>query len=142
MSLSLLYNETLTRSVVLVSTCGLHIMLGNIDFCYLKPIFSTYLFRGVVCFSGAYGILLTFLVLIWYKIIKITCYLDPIIPFQTDIAVDIDIPIFRYSFFVLFKTDFANVLQNRYDILVYCTALLAQGAHMVVKYCFFLTNGE
>ena len=69
---------------------------------------------------GKFGI---FLVVTWYKINKVIYYLGPIIPFQTDIVVDIDIPIFRYSILVLFKTDIANFLQNRYDILVYWTAL-------------------
>lgn len=44
-----------------------------------------------------------FLVLVWYKINKITYYLDLIIPFQTDIVVDIDIPIFRYCLWCFSK---------------------------------------
>ena len=47
--------------------CGLSIVLGIIDFWKnrynisdLKPIVSIYLFRGVLCFWGTYGIILTF----------------------------------------------------------------------------------
>lgn len=47
-----------------------------------------YLFRRVLFFRGTYknGIILTFLVGIWYRINRITYYLGPIIPFQTDIG--------------------------------------------------------
>ena len=69
--------------------------------------------------------------LVWYKIKEITYYPDTTTPFQTDIGrmvVDIDIPIFRY-FDILFwcfsKPGCCIFLQNRYDILVYCTALAA-----------------
>ena len=65
-----------------------------------------------------------FLVLIWYKINKLNYYLDAIVPFQTNIVVNIDNAIFRYSILVLIKTDISNILQTRYDILVYCTALI------------------
>ena len=71
-----------------------------------------YIFCGVLCFRGTFEINLAILVLIWYKINKIIYYLDPITPFQTDIVVDIDIPIFRYPFLVLFKTDITDFLQN------------------------------
>ena len=62
-----------------------------------------YIFCGVLCFRGTFEINLAILVLIWYKINKIIYYLDPITPFQTDVVVDIDIPIFFFGAF-----------QNRY----------------------------
>ena len=47
-----------------------------------------------------------------------------IIPLVTDIilaniVIDIDILILPYSFLALFKTDIANILQYRYNIVAY-----------------------
>ena len=91
----------------------------------------------VLCFRCTCGIILSFLVLIWNSIKKITGFFlslmfwihreklvqnqqnNLIIPFQSDIALHMDIPIFRHSlFFVLFKTKITNSLQNRYNMFV------------------------
>ena len=66
-------------------------------------------------------------------VVKVHCPITPIHfrPILADIVVDIDIPIFRYSFLGLFKTDIAHFLQNRYDILIYGTALLCSVRRML-----------
>ena len=81
-----------------------------------------------MCFRGTYEKILTHSVLRWYKINKIAYYLDSIIPFHTDIGQYCC----RYCFLVLFKSDIANFLQNRYNILVHCTALVK---FFVVRSC-------
>ena len=48
----------------------------------------------------------------------------PIVPFQTDIGVDIEIPIFRYSIFVKFKTDVLKSFQTNTKYSVYWPALV------------------
>ena len=40
-----------------------------------------------------------------------------------DIAVNSDNPTFLYPVWVIFNTDIGNISQNRYNYLVYCTAL-------------------
>ena len=124
------------------STCMFHgynnIVLGDFDFwkpihiSNLKAIFLIYLLSIYFAWSFTlvtYGIIFTFMVLKWYKINKVTHYLDPIIPFQTDI--DGYCIQYRYSnisilFFGAFRNWYCNFLQNRirYDILVHCTVLL------------------
>ena len=93
----------------------------------LKPKILIYLLRWVLYSRGTREIILTFF---WYKINKITYYLDPIIPILADIGVDICIPIFRYYFF---QNRYCIFLEHQYNtvrIFVYCTALLTSAQQL------------
>ena len=69
--------------------------------------FSIYLLRRVLCFRGTYKIILTFFSTYMVQNQQKTYNLDPIMPFQTNIVVDMDILIFRYPFLVLCKNEIA-----------------------------------
>ena len=120
-----------------------NILLGDFDFwkpipvhiSNLKAIFLIYLLSIYFARSFTlvtYGIIFTFMVLKWYKINKITYYLNPIIPFQTDIGrfcsryrySDISIFIFgafqnRYcNFFCKIDTIFWFIAQHYYNTVL------------------------
>ena len=87
-----------------------------------------YLLSGVLCFRGAYGIILTFFGTYMVENQQNTYYVDLIIPFHTNIEVNIAIPIFRYSFLVLFKTDIAILCKT--DAVYWFIALHCSGTDL------------
>ena len=103
-------SQSVAKAVSTFRQCWAILIFGNrYDISNLKPIFSIYLFRRVLCFRGTHEKILTFLELIWYKINKITFNQDSIMPFQTDIGRYCSQ--YRYSDISIF---FFGALQNRY----------------------------
>ena len=60
-----------------------------------------------MCFRSTYEIILTFFGTYMVQNQQKTYNLDPIMPFQTDIVVNMDILIFQYPFLVLCKNEIA-----------------------------------
>ena len=56
------------------------------------------------------------------------------------IVVNIDKSIFGYSFLGVFKTNIANILRNRYDLLVYCTVLVAHKIWSMIMVTYWICD--